>query len=408
MKVTFIAAAVLIATNLSVAQSNMVPGYIITAKGDTLHGFILDRNSSWSVSSINFATSAAGTPRVYDLSELSTMYLQSYDAYYQVRTVEIDKKPVDMAQLESDGARRIVTETLLLEQVVRGSIDLYDYTDEKSKRHFFVQKDGGKTEELPYVKYLTAAGRIVEMPFYTGSLQALTADCAKAGKPPRLDRKALIRYITEYNRCMGDAEVTKVGKKNRLIGTAFGGVSLGSGSYQGGDASNNGIRISQSNGSYGSSPAYNAGLFFEFHSSRASKRWRPGFQAFYQKTGTMKRFNTSSVAGEYLLSFSLVHFGPTIKYILTRQKQVTPYLKAGFSGVSVMSDDAIRTYDSQNPSKIYAAFKPFGYSGSLGAGIQWKIINVELRYQLAHAPAEVLSAAQYKGLDVVLGIQLYK
>jgi len=401
-------ALLIVTANLAFGQS-MVPGYIVS-KGDTLRGFILDRNNKWSVGSISFSTSVKETPRVYTLDEVSTMYLQSYDAVYQTRTVEIDKKPVDFAQLEKDGTRNLVVETVLLEEVLRGTINLYDYMDENSKRHFFIQKSGGKTEELAYVKYVTPDGRIVELSFYRGTLQSLTADCNLTRTPPsNLERKPLTKYIGEYNVCMGGRQVTKERNKNKLIASVFGGPSFGSGSFEGTDASNNGIRQSDSNGSYGSTTALNVGLSFELHSSRASKKWRPGVQVFYQKTGSVMRINDSpTVGGEYIMDFKMVHLGPTFTYLITNHAPVHLYAKAGFSATSILNGGGVRTYYSQAPSRVFASFKPFGYSGSVGAGLKWKIISLELRYQLAHLPCDITAAAEYKGPDVLIGIQLYK
>jgi hypothetical protein len=386
----------------------MTPGHVVTKEGDTLRGFILDRNNKWAVSSVSFSSSPTGQQRAYSLSEISSMYLQTYDARYFSRSVEIDKKPIDMTQMEGDGTRKIVTETVLLERIAGGKLDLFEYLDENGKRHFFVQKDGGKTEELPYVKYLSKNGRLVEMPFYQGTLKTLTSDCSSLDyTPSTYDAKPLKRYVTQYNECMGDSNAPKKKQKSRLIPYVMVGAAFGHGAFHGSEI-NTFSSSSASNGRYSNTTGFVVGAGVELASARTSNRFLPGIQVVYQATGKTSRNVTSSGSGTvYTMDFTLLHVGASLKYFLTSGKTINPYLKINFSGVSQMKTESVRT-SSLSPTRVFYEPKSFGFSSSGSLGAQWKKLSLEARYQDCVLPADHTAKANFSSMDVIFSVYFSK
>jgi hypothetical protein len=188
-----------------------------------------------------------------------------------------------------------------------GKLKLFDYTDEKSKRHFFVQKDDGKIDELPYVKYLSTTGKLVEMPFYQGTLKNLTKDCRTINEPPSTyAEKPLTRYVNSYNECMGISTAPKKKEKSRLVPFVMAGVAIGHGSFHGNETGSF-SGTSAGTGKYSSTTGFLAGAGFELASSRASSRFLPGIQVAYQQTGkTTREVSASGGTSSYTMDFTML------------------------------------------------------------------------------------------------------
>ncbi|HZY83128.1 MAG TPA: outer membrane beta-barrel protein [Cyclobacteriaceae bacterium] len=399
MKKLFFAIPLFFIVNFTLGQS-MVPGYIVTTKGDTLKGFILDRNNKWSGNSVSFSSSATGSTETYQLGNITTMYLQPYNAMYHARVVEIDKKPIDMNRIEHDAQRRIVTDTVLLELIARGKITLYNYLDENAKRHFFVQKDGGKIEELPYVRYMSNTGRLTEMNFYQGVLQGLTSDCTVKSNPPTAyEAKSLTRYVNKYNECMGGTvEVNDKKQGPKVVPFVMAGIAFGHAKYDGNEI-NTLSPSSASNGTYSSTNGLLAGIGVDLVSRRESNRFTPGIQLVFQQTGESRR--VLSAGTTYALSFTTVHLGASVKYYFTNGKTVNPYVKLGFSGAYVMKSKAIRM-SASTPQRDFAEYNAiaFGYAGGVGAS--WKNLSLEGRYQEVTFPQNHNAKTNFTSYDLIL------
>src|ERR1700744_1323148 len=91
--------ALLILPFSSYAQSNYKPGYVVTLKGDTLHGFIdyheWDRNPK----NISFKKDKdAGTVEKFSASNTAAFSITGME-YYDRSVVSVSQDPVDFARL---------------------------------------------------------------------------------------------------------------------------------------------------------------------------------------------------------------------------------------------------------------------------------------------------------------------
>lgn len=336
------------------------------------------------------------------LSEISSMYLKPYAAMYFSRIVDIDMKPVDMIQIERDGQRKIVRDTILLELVAQGKLNLYSYIDQNSKRHFFIQKDGGNTQELAYVKYITKNGRLFEMKSYVGELQSVTNDCAQMPKPPSsYSQKLLVKYVTSYNECTGtniaDSKKKQGSKLSPYVGA---GIGFGHGTYDGSEIQTF-APSSASNGKYESTvkPLVSAG--FDVVSSRLSNRFIPGVQIQFQQTGNTVRHTTGNGKPIYTMNFTMLHFGPSLKYLLTSGNRINPYVRAGLYGTSLLK------YETRRESTLSATRQfsdqrsiGYGYSGAVGASLGQ--LSLEVAYKKTNLPTTHTARATFSDLDVCL------
>jgi hypothetical protein len=404
MKTLLILVGLLSLASSSFAQApgNLIAGYLVTSERDTLRGFILDRNDKWSVDAISFYTSESAEARIYPVAQIAMMYLQPYDAYYYVRLVDYDTKSIEISSLETNARRKLVTENVLLQLLSRGRINLFDYTDEGGKRHFFVQKDDGKTEELAYIRYLANVGQIAEMRFFTGTLQTLTSDCDKVKLvvPTELKDKLLTKFITKYNECMGSVSYSKEKEKSQATISVLGGLSFGNAMFTG--RARNSLGTDNANQKYSITTVVNFGVDVEFVPGRKTNRWRPGFELGYMKSG---KTSTGIPVANYELQFESINIGPTFRYNLTQERLVALSLRASIGGSYLMNGDGIRTSSISTPL-VFVNFRKFGYNAFVSLGMQIKIISLELRGSILHEPSEIAAAARFSSLGVILGVRL--
>ncbi len=81
---------------LSIAQSNYKSGYVVTLKGDTLHGFIDYKEWGRNPKTINFKSTQNDKIRQLGLTDINHFELEGYVSYHQYR-VGMSLNPVDIS-----------------------------------------------------------------------------------------------------------------------------------------------------------------------------------------------------------------------------------------------------------------------------------------------------------------------
>lgn len=169
------------------AQTNFLPGYIITNEGDTLKGLIDYRSDARNAHKCEFKKNSEAP-----LQEFLPFSIQGYrfndGKYYVPREVTLDGQPTP----------------LFLEYLVDGIADLYFYGDGTSY-HYFMEKTDGKLFELSNEKKeINVDGKIYlkDSKLYIGALKYAFAD-AKQLFPQintvKLDHQSLINITKKYH-----------------------------------------------------------------------------------------------------------------------------------------------------------------------------------------------------------------
>ena len=393
------------------AQSNRIPGYVVNTQGDTSRGFIVDKNDNWTVKSIEFSKDQSGSTQSYNISDINSIYLQTYDAFYYSRLVKFDKKPSDLGNLDGDGKRNFATEQILLKLLVNGTLSLFTYTDENNKVHYFFAKDG-KIEELELVRYMTG-GRLAELPFYHTKLQQLAQGCdAVKGTDLPLDDKPLIKFVSQYNSCFrssapGQKTFVSAPEKGKvLLGVIAGGQSA-SLDYQSGDAKSF-SGANHAGGTYPGKTSFYFGLNLEFKPGRASTHSRPGFQVVYQNfPSTTRTWSAADQKDVYTLSLSTIRIGPSYKYLFVTGKKVSPYFKAEAHGLLLTNSKSLDVHTDvfgDVTTHEFVAFKNFGFSTAVSFGvIAIDRINAELRYNPSFISLDTQGLLVINSLELGLG-----
>lgn len=374
----------------------LAEGYIVKNSGDTLRGFIRER-VDWFQPYIDFAKTESSELVGVPLYDIKAFYLKKYDAYYYGRILEIDKKPVDVANLERLPARKMVKDTIALRLLVKGAVNFYDYTDENFKQHFFVQKNNGDVEELAYVRYMAQRGSVAEMPYFVEPLRKMLEGCDKVNQNLiRYDEKALTKVVQQYNSCFGTSEQfgkEKEHAKLRISAFAGGGISK-----MGFKDEKHIIGADPAGAKWPTTSSVLGGVRLDLIPGRDAVRFIPAFELMFQKTGESKASRHLNTADENLaMGFTFINLGLSIKYLIVKTENVNVYLKGTVNGANVAgatstyTKDDLLLHQTTGPA-TFATYNKFGFAYGGGLGASFNKLSLDLNYNKTILPVYKTSA----------------
>ncbi|MDR6944908.1 outer membrane beta-barrel protein [Mucilaginibacter pocheonensis] len=147
----------------SYAQSNYKPGYAITVKGDTLHGFINLKEWENNPRIINFKTSvsdkASRNLATKDITYFEVINMESFRRY--IGPLNVDHTNISSLATARDTA--IITDSVFLKTVQKGSnVTLYTYVDDLKSHFFIADNQNGIPVELVYRIYKNDGKTVTE------------------------------------------------------------------------------------------------------------------------------------------------------------------------------------------------------------------------------------------------------
>ncbi|AYL94143.1 hypothetical protein [Mucilaginibacter celer] len=145
----------------SFAQSHFKPGYVITTGGQTVQGFIDERDWDNNPTSISFKTSASATDtKSYTVDNISYFEVTGSVAFQRYSgAISMDETDINKLSTGKDTSTKQATVFLRLQQ--KGDkVSLFSYSDDIKTRYFIADNQAGTTVELIYRIYRTgeAAG----------------------------------------------------------------------------------------------------------------------------------------------------------------------------------------------------------------------------------------------------------
>lgn len=155
MKIKYLLLPVLLLCSFfSYAQSNFKPGYVITAKGETIKGFINEKEWDSNPESINFKTSAANSNisnyTVNDLKYFEVTNSVGYERY----SGPVSNDETNISRLPTGKDTSLKQRTVFLKIQQKGDkVTLYSFTDDIKTRYFITDHAAGTTYELIYRIY---------------------------------------------------------------------------------------------------------------------------------------------------------------------------------------------------------------------------------------------------------------
>ncbi len=124
---------------------------LTTSSGEILEGYAEDRRWRFRIRSVRFRAKREDKAEKYILSELQNF--QMGGRKYIVRDVTINTSPRNPQQLVSEEDKTYEKQRIALLTLVEGTVSLYEFIDEESNRHYFIQESGQALEYLDFARY---------------------------------------------------------------------------------------------------------------------------------------------------------------------------------------------------------------------------------------------------------------
>lgn len=199
------------------ANTDFRAGYLITHKQDTVQGYIDYKGMATSSKKCVFKTSLDGEPKTYLPTDIQA-YRFVDGKYYVSKNIEVDGK----------------TQTVFLEYLINGTVDVYFYRDVTSE-YYYVDKGDGALHLLKNEKKEVVVNNeryMQNSKEYIGILRYVFNKSPKfiqKAENAQLNHKSLIKIANEYHQetCEGETCIVyekKLPKSKFLFGVTVGGA----------------------------------------------------------------------------------------------------------------------------------------------------------------------------------------
>lgn len=133
------------------AQSNYKPGYVVTSKGDTLHGLIDYRQWDNNPGTVAFKKEPGqGNPDIFTTKTANSFGVTGQE-YFENHTVRVSQDPVDVANIESKLDTNYRIDRVFLQVINKGRfVILYRYKDNLKERFYLLETGQEQPYELAY------------------------------------------------------------------------------------------------------------------------------------------------------------------------------------------------------------------------------------------------------------------
>lgn len=183
------------------AQTNFLPGYVITLENDTLHGLIDYRSEIRNARRCDFREKATDPVREFLPEEIKAFRFTDSKCYVS-KWVTIDS----------------LRTPVFLECLVDGIYDLFFLNDGMSSHYFIANQEGQMTELTNKVSYIRKSDReyALQQKKYIGILKVVFADCRQLDpmiNSAKLEDRSLIAITSKYHEYVCDGEKCIIYKK---------------------------------------------------------------------------------------------------------------------------------------------------------------------------------------------------
>ncbi len=394
-------------------------GYVITVAGDTLRGFIRDKESG-PMKRVSFKRNPSDKEVIdYQPSDVKSFYLKRYNSHYLSAGVDIDLKPTDISRLEVDDPMpKVQHRTVFLNLLIGGKASLYGYTDESNKDHYFLQMNQDKIEELDLIRYLyTKRNAVIESELYKDQLKNRLTGCDKDYTRTRFDEKSLRSVIRDYNKCVGsvssyDEEPPKAKMSLYLMA---GGV-ITSANFVGYSGSQYATTTQLSDLKF--QPSFSPTFIIGFRAYSRKKTMSLGLEYSWKShaySGSVKQGSDES-SSEIELAISKINLLATrhlTSWKLKPYVALGPTLALPTATKNNLAIDDVRTIGDVVVQRIQVYRGPVGqFKNGIGlvalAGISLNKLLIEGRYEFTSLPSETGGTLNLSSFNALVGYQFGK
>lgn len=404
----------------SYAQSyDFVKGYLIK-ETDTLKGFINSGKDPWNEKKFLLKRDLKSKEvKTYPSTEISGFFFEPTDEHFTRHTVEVDKKQVEIPKLDNFPDRVPKVETVFLQYLVIGVIDLYYYRD--FKKHFFIESNG-KIEELSYIKYSTYSNEtktVTTLEGYKKQLVSLMSDCKKHYASKLFySIGSLTKVVTDYNSCKSDLKYTLKKEKLSLNAGLLLGITSSSFSYDGTGIGDGGNLNTASNANFSHPNSLLFGASFDLSLKKASP-FMLNAELIFRPSSSFTASNNVTYAfdirRDYYVSMKYTSLNLGFKVKVLRLKDLNISLKGNLSAGFLSNQE---NYQIQTFNSVSTTVNPLAYFKNNGLGyvgaleFSYKNLFVQFRYDMmsfdSDANKSVSASLRQTSNAVAIGLRLKK
>jgi hypothetical protein len=248
-------------------------GYIITNKNDTITGFV--KYDDWISNPREIVFKKNKQSKAETLSPMSIKEFKVKNERYVSRIVSYSTASSDLLFLSTTVLPPMRLDTVFLGVNIVDRISMYELITPNLYKHYFIESDNQKIEELIQYKHYVENNKMQTDDFYKETLKKFMTNCeamsSKIDATPFVD-KELFKIISYLNKECGGQKPNSVYFKNvRKPRISFGitsGVGISSLSFKG-----SGYYNYLTLGEHTATPAFNVGLRTEIASAKSFGKW---------------------------------------------------------------------------------------------------------------------------------------
>lgn len=134
------------------AQKNFQPAYVVTLKGDTVKGFIDQREWDFTPARIVFSSADKSTQKEYTVRDINFFQVAGKEAYRRA-IVKISLNPATLSDIGiKDTTWKM--DTVFLKVLYAGKLSLFSYEDKIKERFYILEEGRIQPEELIKREYM--------------------------------------------------------------------------------------------------------------------------------------------------------------------------------------------------------------------------------------------------------------
>ncbi|QMU28533.1 porin family protein [Adhaeribacter radiodurans] len=391
---TWVSLLVLVLSNTAYAQKNYVKGYIILPSQDTLSGLIDDQNWERNPDFIYFKKNIESEKQRFGISQIMGFGAETGNSYRR-SVVQVDATPTRVEELLLIAKPKIRTDTVFLQELVKGNVNLYHLSDANHKTHFFIQIKNNAIKELIQRNYLVTKNRQQFLGTYNQYKDQLQytylTECASLVpliKNTTYTKFALTTLIEKYNTCLNpvsEAEFKTALDKHELKFNIVAGANSTRYTFKG----ERNKYLTDTKFDWQSNPM--VGLAFQVLLPQNRQKWSIYNEVTWKKNYTKSKYRlkdgftdesgTVTIKADYIGLSSLVRYS-------WMNPNYQPFLNAGITFNRLLNLDTRvqtvakhSTYNEVKDAPLITDPRNFEVGVVAGAGIKVKKVTAELRLE---------------------------
>jgi hypothetical protein len=217
-------------------QSKFQRGYYVTFAGDSVQCYI--KNDDWirnpGFIEVKSSMESAASEKL-SKNKVQRFGFEGGDLY-ETYVVEVDTSPLEIDKLQIGATPTSIRDTVMLRALVKGPLNLYVYTDQTAKVHFYAGRRGEEPVELGYRKAkVVQKGQlgVITHELYKDQLKVYMEGCEQVKNrinKTEFKQTYLRELVLTYNACVAPEEAGFKAEKEKgrfMVGVSGGFTAMG-------------------------------------------------------------------------------------------------------------------------------------------------------------------------------------